>query len=181
MRLLLTHPLTYSSRSSLTFVGLVSALRDLKYMLEIPSKDPSVAKFLKDLLYLDASSINDLTIMLDTKLIKEHPSKPRLHVSNYTGEGGNLNRSDNRQRLKEGLLNRIRIALFGGVVVVAPMLIMTLHRTLLTALLTTSLFVLAVSLILAWSMDSAQPKDILTATAAYAAILVVFVGTTLPA
>lgn len=32
------------------------------------------------------------------------------------------------------------MALFGGVVVVAPMLIMTLHRTLLT----TSLFVLAV-------------------------------------
>ena len=31
---------------------------------------------------------------------------------------------------------------------------------------------------LAWSMDSAEPKDILTATAA---ILVVFVGTTLPA
>ena len=73
------------------------------------------------------------------------------------------------------------MALFGGVVVVVPMLIMALHRTLLTTLLTTSTFVLAVGLILAWSMNGSKPQDILTATAAYAAILVVFVGTTLPA
>lgn len=73
------------------------------------------------------------------------------------------------------------MALFGEVVILAPMLIMTLHSTLLTTLLTTSLFMLAVGLVLALSMDSAAPKDILTATAAYAAILVVFVGTTLPA
>ena len=78
-------------------------------------------------------------------------------------------------------MNRIRIALFGGVVVVVPMYIMTLHRTLLTTLLTTSLFVLAIGLVLVWSMDSAKPGDILTATAAYAAVLGVFVGTTLPA
>lgn len=64
--------------------------------------------------------------------------------------------------------------------VVAPMLIMSLHRTLLTTLLTTSVSVLVVSVVMALTMVSAEPKDILTATAAYAAILVVFVGTTLP-
>lgn len=51
----------------------------------------------------------------------------------------------------------------------------------LTTLLATSLFVLAVELVLVWSMDSVEPKDILTATAVYVAILVVFAGTTLPA
>ena len=40
--------------------------------------------------------------------------------------------------------------------------------------------VLVVDLVLAWSIDSAELKDTLTATAAYAAILVVFVGSTLP-
>lgn len=68
------------------------------------------------------------------------------------------------------------MALFGEVVILAPMPIMTLHSTMSTTLLTTSLFMLAVGLVLALSMDSAAPKDILTATAAYAAILVVFCG-----
>lgn len=161
--------------------GIVTALRDLKYMLEMPSKDPRVANFLQNLLYLNARDPSDLAIMMDANLVKEYPTKPRLHVSNYTGQGGVYYREDIRQRLNEGLLNRIRMALFGGVVVVVPMLIMSLHRTLLTTLLTTSLFVLALGLVLAWSMDSAAPSDILTATAAYAAILVVFLGTTLPA
>jgi hypothetical protein len=40
-------------------------------------------------------------------------------------------------------------------------------------------FVVAVGVILAWWMDDAQDKDIVTATAAYAAVLVVFVGVTL--
>lgn len=155
-------------------------------MLEAPSQKTEIAKHLHDLLYLNASNASDLAILMDANLIKDYrdyplQSKPRLHVSNYIGEGGCKDRRFTRQRQLEALLNRIKMALFGGVVVVAPMLIMALHRTLLTTLLTTSLFVLAVGLILAWSMDSGEPKDILTATAAYAAILVVFVGTTLPA
>lgn len=150
-------------------------------MLETPSQDPKVATFLKNLLYLNACDPSDLAIMMDANLVKESSLEPRLHVSDYTGEGGRLNKQDQRRGLIENLFNRVRMALFGGVVVVAPMLIMALHRTLLTTLLTTSVFVLAVGLVLAWSMDTAEPKDILMATAAYAAILVVFVGTTLPA
>ena len=161
----------------------VRALRDLKYMLEAPSQNPKVAKYLHDLLSLNASNANDLAILMDANLVKECPSqlKPRINVSDFIGEGGCKDREFTRERKLEALLNRIRMALFGGVVVVAPMLIMTLHPTLLTTLLTTSLFVLAVGLVLAWSMEDGQLKDILTATAAYAAILVVFVGTTLPA
>ena len=152
-------------------------------MLEKPSQKSDIAENLSNLLYLKASDASDLAILMDANLVKESPllPKPRLFVSNYIGEGGCIDRRYTRQRKTEALLNRIKMALFGGVVVVAPMLIMTLHRTLLTTLLTTSVFVLAVALVLAWSMDNAEPKDILTATAAYAAILVVFVGTTLPA
>jgi hypothetical protein len=57
------------------------------------------------------------------------------------------------------------------------MLIMTLHPTRLTALLTSSLCIFAVAAILAGVMNTAEPKDIVGATAAYAAVLVVFVGT----
>lgn len=157
----------------------MSALRDLKFTLEEPSGNPKVADFLGKLLILDAGNESDLAIMMHAKLVKVHALAPLLHVSNYTGEGGWNDRLWKEQRSVSKLLNRIRMALFGGVVVVAPMLVMALHRTLLTTLLTTSLVVLVVGLVLAWMMDTAEPKDILTATAAYAAILVVFVGTTL--
>jgi hypothetical protein len=74
-------------------------------------------------------------------------------------------------------IERVSFAFFGRVALIAPMLIMTLHSTRLTALLTTSVFVTFVAGVLAWSMEDAQNKDIVAATAAYAAVLVVFVGT----
>jgi uncharacterized BrkB/YihY/UPF0761 family membrane protein len=63
-------------------------------------------------------------------------------------------------------VSRMKMAIFGGYALVIPMLIMTLHPTPLTNLLTTTLFVLAVAVVLAaWMTDAA-------------AVLVVFVGTT---
>ena len=83
-----------------------------------------------------------------------------------------------KDEARKGLfLSRLFFALFGGLALVAPMLIMTLHPTKLTSLLTTSLFIIAVAVILAWVMEDAQNKDSVAATAAYAAVLVVFVGT----
>lgn len=72
-------------------------------------------------------------------------------------------------------------ALFGGLVLVGPMLIMTLHPTKVTVLVTASVFVLRAAIVLAWKMEGAQNKDIMAATAAYAAVLVVFVGTVMAA
>lgn len=48
---------------------------------------------------------------------------------------------------------------------------------LVTTLLTTSICTLGIGLILAFWMDNADNKDIIAATAGYAAVLVVFVGT----
>jgi hypothetical protein len=72
---------------------------------------------------------------------------------------------------------RFLTSLFGGYILIVPMLIMTLHPTLLTALLTTTAFVLAVAVIIAVRVKTAEAKELLTITAAYAAVLVVFVGT----
>ena len=38
-------------------------------------------------------------------------------------------------------------------------------------------FIFAMGVALTWFMDTAEPKDIIAATAAYAAVLVIFVGT----
>lgn len=56
------------------------------------------------------------------------------------------------------------------------MMIMALHPSKLTSLLTTSVFTVAVAVALAVFMSDASPKDVVGATAAYAAVLVVFVG-----
>lgn len=97
-------------------------------------------------------------------------------------------REKERKRYRKNLM----MALFGGLALTVPMLIMALHPTQLTTLLTASIFVLVVAMLLAALMDSAESKDVVTATAGvcdevpmlrraneqrqYAAVLVVFVG-----
>ncbi|KAK1831551.1 hypothetical protein QBC39DRAFT_89498 [Podospora conica] len=73
-----------------------------------------------------------------------------------------------------GFLQRLWFGLVGGVFLLAPMWIMVLHRTRDTCLATTTAFVVAFAGVLAWRME--KPADVLAATLAYAAVLVVFVG-----
>jgi len=72
------------------------------------------------------------------------------------------------------------MAAFGGAALIAPMLILTLHPTKVTNLVTASAFVIVVAVLLAYVMTEATPQDIIGATAAYAAVLVVFVGSSAP-
>jgi hypothetical protein len=66
------------------------------------------------------------------------------------------------------------MAAIGGAFLIGPMLVMVLHKSLLTTLLT-SVCVIVFGVILAFALD--DPFDVLSGTAAYAAVLVVFVGT----
>jgi hypothetical protein len=88
--------------------------------------------------------------------------------------GGPRNVMNEKEALK-CFLRRIGMAGIGGAFLIGPMILMVLHKGLLTTLLTTSLCVCAFGLIMAIFLD--QPFDVLSATAAYAAVLVVFVGT----
>ena len=72
-------------------------------------------------------------------------------------------------------LERLAMAILGGVFLVASMLIMVLHPSLVTSLVTSCVFVFAFSVIISHSPE--MPFDVLSATVAYAAVLVVFVGT----
>jgi hypothetical protein len=79
-----------------------------------------------------------------------------------------------RRRL---FIERVSIAWLGGLVLIAPMLMMTfLAKSVSQQLVTTSVFVFIVAFSLAWIMEDAQYKEIFGAVAAYAAVLVVFVG-----
>ncbi len=81
-----------------------------------------------------------------------------------------------QQAKTKKFISRAESAVFGGLAVITPMLTMSLNPTRRTQLLTASLFVVFVALSFAWLMDEAERKDMIAATAAYPAMLVVFVG-----
>jgi hypothetical protein len=84
---------------------------------------------------------------------------------------------NNEKSRRNGFMQRVLAAIFGGCTLIVPMLIMVIDDRKDITLLTTGAFTLIIGLILAWWMVDAHPKDIVAATAAYAAVLVVFVGT----
>jgi hypothetical protein len=87
------------------------------------------------------------------------------------------NATNQAQALKRTTL-RFAAASFGGLALVAPMIIMVRVPGELSSLLTTSGFTLGFAAALAtWS--DLGPEQILGVTAAYAAVLVVFVGASL--
>ncbi len=72
-------------------------------------------------------------------------------------------------------INRFFVALFGGVAVVVPILIMSFSSSQTKSLITISVSVLLVALAIAL-LSKASNQELIMATAAYAAVLVVFVG-----
>jgi hypothetical protein len=76
-------------------------------------------------------------------------------------------------------ISRLSMALFGGLALIGPTLIMALHPSLHTSLITTSVATVLFGLTLAFGAIDSSGKDVLAATAAYCAVLIVFVGTSL--
>ncbi|RYP51521.1 hypothetical protein DL768_003163 [Monosporascus sp. mg162] len=73
-----------------------------------------------------------------------------------------------------GFKKRIAMAAVAGLFLIGPMWLMVLHNTLYTSLGSTTGFVTAFGIIMA--LYSEKPKEVMSGTAAYAAVLVVFVG-----
>jgi hypothetical protein len=71
-------------------------------------------------------------------------------------------------------LSNLSMAALGGALLVAPMWLMVLRNTLYITLATTTVSVGLFGVIMSWMLQSAM--EVLSATAAYAAVLVVFVG-----
>lgn len=67
-------------------------------------------------------------------------------------------------------------ATVGAALLLGPMWLMVLHNTLYTGLITTTVCVAVFGLVVASRLD--KPMDVFSATAAYAAVFVVFMGLT---
>lgn len=85
-------------------------------------------------------------------------------------------RTEMIRTLEQGeYVQKVGMAVLGGAFLIGPMLVMVLHPGLVTSLVTTSVCVFAFGLGIARFLE--KPFDVLSGTAAYAAVLVVFVGT----
>jgi hypothetical protein len=73
-----------------------------------------------------------------------------------------------------GFKYRVLLAAVGGAFLIGPMWLMVLQSGLYTTLITTTAFVAGFGILMAYCLE--EGKDVLGSTAAYAAVLVVFVG-----
>jgi hypothetical protein len=80
----------------------------------------------------------------------------------------------NARSQSRSLHGRFGMAAVGGAFLIAPMWLMVLHRTLYTALVSTTVFVIFFGIMMVFFLE--KGLDVMTTTAAYAAVLVVFVG-----
>ncbi|KAM5357472.1 hypothetical protein ACJZ2D_016238 [Fusarium nematophilum] len=110
----------------------------------------------------------------EAAMLRKEISTAFLEVLKSTTSGLS---SERKHKESRALLARLGMAVGGGLALIVPMLIMVLHPTKLTAILTTSIFTLAMAVALAVFMAHSEPMDIVGFTAAYAAVLVVFIGT----
>lgn len=78
------------------------------------------------------------------------------------------------QARNKGFRERLGVATIGGIFLIVPMWLMVLHNTLYTTLISTTVFVAVFGLVMASYLDKLM--DVMSSTAAYAAVLVVFVG-----
>jgi hypothetical protein len=84
-------------------------------------------------------------------------------------------RTENRKNiLWKAFRDNIVFAGLGGVFLVAPMWLMVLHNTLYTVLISTTVFIFVFGFLMA--LFPIKPMEVMASTAAYAAVLVVFVG-----
>ncbi|KAG6356268.1 hypothetical protein INS49_015655 [Diaporthe citri] len=82
-----------------------------------------------------------------------------------------------RRAEKQALTQRILMGIFGGIALICPVLVMVLYPSRNTNLVTVSVATILFAFLLAFGASDGTGKDVLAATAAYTAVLVVFFGT----
>jgi hypothetical protein len=90
-----------------------------------------------------------------------------------------MDTQDEFERYRIPILRRFGVALVGGLALIVPLLIMSFRPSLKKALITTCVAVFVFSILLSLASKSWKETELLAGSAAYAAVLVVFVGVSL--
>lgn len=147
------------------------ALRDLDYMRRRGGSDKT-----KDPFIITSSRDLDRTLLCDVGLINSDIPKAQDHRHPKLSQAGRTE-MDAEEQLKS-FVYRVSGALLGMVALFAPVLIMILVPSLATSLATTFAFVVLVAAGLAW-FTGLPPDGVLSLSFTYAAVLVVFIGTSM--
>lgn len=125
-------------------------------------------------------TINALRLILDAPSTDVGPSTAIRVIENICGKLG-FRELDQQGRLRraerKALTQRILMGLFGGIALICPVLVMVLYASRNTNLITVSVATIHFASLLAIGASDSTGKDVLAATAAYTAVLVVFFGT----
>ncbi|KAL5328122.1 hypothetical protein ACEPPN_005830 [Leptodophora sp. 'Broadleaf-Isolate-01'] len=113
-----------------------------------------------------------LQIQMDLDLLE--PLSTAVNIQSWDLFGGSRYKR-NKKEAFEQFLERVGMAVIGGAFLIGPMLVMVLVPGQNTSLITASVCVFAFGIVVSWFLE--KKFDVLSATAAYAAVLVVFVGT----
>lgn len=82
---------------------------------------------------------------------------------------------DTRKKFREAL-HRFFMAMVGGLLLVIPVVIMSFKTSRTRSLVTLSVSVIVFAVVITVGASTAKPQDIVAATAAYTAVLAVFLG-----
>lgn len=160
---------------------LVQALQEYDYMVKSNqrSRDPFIVtgQYYPDHYVLYESIPTDIRdkVQLKSGPLQKFERGDQTHGTKETSIVGprRQNKSMSQQKKFE---QRLGVATISGIFLFGFMWLMVLHSTLNTSLIATTLFVAAFGFIVAWCGE--DQKDVLASTAAYGAVLVVFVGST---
>ncbi|KAN0113254.1 hypothetical protein V8E51_006205 [Hyaloscypha variabilis] len=166
------------------------AIRDVEYMSQLDALDELEAR---EQQFLETRCAIQYTVPSTAFTLQQKPDAVRealrkylLRSLSWTKEEKRLNRNDYYQGRPPQIYSpfvdrfaRFIMAFVGGAALLIPMIIMVFDASLSKSLITTSVSVLLFAGFLSFGI-SASNQDTLAATATYAAVLVVFVGTSLP-
>jgi VIT1/CCC1 family predicted Fe2+/Mn2+ transporter len=112
---------------------------------------------------------------------RDYESRPKFPILSSTWDDIGLGLHGRGEQLKRRewqlFMERVVMAFTGGAFLVGPMLIMVLVNSLVASLVVTSVAVLLFGLVMCFMVD--KKFDVMSGTAAFAAVLVVFVGTSM--
>ena len=147
----------------------------------------------QDIVYDKVAKYEFLGAAADFKVVERTDAGPRIWGGVYSSVNPSdelkqigplgFRELDKRRRLEKEKLAayglRLRMAAFGGAALLVPMLIMALRPGLVVDLVTTSVATVLFGAATVLMLTDSSGRDVLAATAAYAAVLVVFVGSSL--
>lgn len=154
------------------------ALHDIDYMTEKDELDPRANPFvLRRWKFMEGALMKDLE--KDFRILPHDLAHCLSHGdASDRLPGGPWAPYANAARKRRRRFERYSMAVVGSLILVVPMLLMVLIRGIIVRLVTAGVCTVVFAFAFAYWSPQRTPVELLSVTAAYTAVLVVFVGTT---